>query len=210
MANSLFDPSNNPTAVAIPGNLGATLRTAGAQAAQAGGMPFLKLRKQDGKLVYGVEETELKADEEWAVNFTSFKIGMIGWKGGQVVGEEMYPISHPEKVDLDSLEPIETGKDSDGWKDQITVEFKRLSDSTEVLFKTTSYGGKQMLGNLMGAIGGQLEENPDAPIAVVRLGSDSYKHPTYGLTFNPTFEIVSWLDASGKAPAPKREPKALV
>lgn len=208
MSTSLFDPSNNPTGMSVPANLGSALRTMAASAAQQGGMPFLKLRKQDGKFVYGAEDTEIGADDQWAVNFNSFKIGKIGWKGGQVVGEMMFPIAHPETIKEEDLEPIVSNNPSDGWKDQITVELTRLSDNTEVLFKTTSYGGKQMLGNLMGVIGAQLEENPAAPIVVVRLYSDSYKHPTYGLTFNPLFEVLRWLDANGQEPS--IEPKKLV
>ena len=210
MSTSLFDPSNNPAGALVdPNALGSTLRQAAASAASAGSMPFLKLRKGDGKWEFGAESSEVSDTDEWAVNFNSFKIGMIGWKGGQVVGEQMFPIAHAEKIDPNTLETIESNNPSDGWKDQVSVEMKRISDSTEVLYKATSYGGKQMLAALMGVIGAQLESNPSSPIAVVRLSNDSYKHSQYGQVFNPAFEVVRWLNADGKEVSPP-EPKPLV
>ena len=209
---SLFDPSNSPGALIDPNTLGASLRTSAAQVVQQGGRPFLKMRK-DGGWEYGPNSVPVTAADEWAINFATFKAGLIGWKGGNVVGEHMFPIGHPEKIDPESLEPINTGKKSDGWKEQVSVEMKNVRDGTEVLYKTTSYGGKQLAGKLMEVIGNQLAEKPDFPIVVVRLGSADYKHPEYGQTWNPTFEVLRWLDQNGQpegSAAATPTPKTLV
>ena len=38
---------------------------------------------------------------------------------------------------------------------------------------------------------------PDAVVPILSLDSDSYKHPTYGKTYFPVFEIVRWVGLDG-------------
>ena len=68
----------------------------------------------------------------------------------------------------------------------------------ELQFHATSYGGKKFVQNLMKAVGLGMMEHSNAPIALIKLSSDSYKHQTYGKIFTPEFEVVGWADESGK------------
>lgn len=194
--------ANEPTL--FQGNLPAekvtgSLRALGAARTQVGGLPFLKMGK-DGVFVWGVDGVEVSEDERWAVNPATFMIGVIGWKGGQVIGEQMFPITSGQRVNYDELEPIETGNPADGWKEQITVQLKQMETSDEVVFKTTSVGGKNAMSKLADTIAAQMEENPARPVPVVQLKNDSYRHKEYGKIYTPEFEVVDWVDVNGKKP----------
>jgi hypothetical protein len=173
------------------------------QRTQGTGKAFMKFTKQ-GEFVYGQENVEADSKGIWAVNPVSFCIGVIGWRGGNVVGEHMFPITSPERVDWDGLEPIRTknegGGDGDGWQEQYTVDLKNLKDGTEVVFKTTSKGGKNAVGDLASLISTQVDEHPELPLALVNLTSDFYKHKTFGKVFTPVFKLAGWADANGELP----------
>lgn len=182
--------------------------------AMSGGKPFLKLEKQSGKFVYGAESVEVSPDELWAIDPSSFMIGKIGWKGGQVVGEKMFPITSGAMINEADLTPIDSNNPSDGWKDQLSVDLKHLADGVEVVFKTTALGGKNAIADLAGAIGEHTAQNPALPVAVVKMYADSYSHKQYGKIYTPVFEIVDWVDVHGQKPKPskpaKPKPKPLV
>jgi hypothetical protein len=167
---------------------------------QTGGKAFMKFTKQ-GEFVYGAENVEADKVSEWAVNPASFCIGVIGWRGGSVVGERMFAITSPERVDYNDLEDIpgkdRGGKDGDGWSEQYTVDLKNMKDGTEVIFKTTSKGGKNAIGDLAQVISDQVDAHPDLPVAVVTLSSDFYKHKSFGKVYTPQFVIAGWADAEG-------------
>jgi len=199
-------------AVAEPSQAVDALRKLAMAAQQgSGGKAFMKLDKGSGKFIWGADSVEVDESELWAVNPASFMIGKIGWKDGQVVGEHMFPITSGQTIDESELTPIESAKDGDGWRDQLTFELKHIADEVEVVFKTTSYGGKNAIAALAGEIGEHTAQNPALPIAVVKLKSDWYKHKKYGRIYNPTFEVVDWLGPDGTKPKPsKPKPKPLV
>lgn len=179
-------------------------RQLGAEKAQAGDKPWLKMTKA-GRWIYGPAEIEPDADELWAINPKSIKVGFIGWKGGEVVGEQMFPFLSGNRVDPDTLEPIVSSKNDDGWKEQKSVELKSLDDGVEVLFRTSSKGGMSAFADLGTALAEQIAADPSHPVPVVKLSSDSYKHKQYGEIFTPIFEIVEWrtMDAEPKKERPK-------
>ncbi len=180
----------------------ANARTAG------GNLPFLTMQK-DGKWVWGAEENDVKDSDRWVVNPDSISLGFIAWAGGQVVGEQMASLVDPTPIDQGNLPPVE----GDGWQPQVAVQLKNPVTDTEVIFKTSSQGGREAVSVLCTALVEQAATNPAAPLPVVRLTNDSYKHKDYGKIYKPVFDIVDWTDAdsAGKAakePTGKR--KALV
>jgi hypothetical protein len=185
-------------------NLSQGLRAlANMQAMSLNGVPFLRFTKV-GEWEFGPENVPVEDGEIWAVNPQSFYIGVIGWQGGQVVGESMFPIHSPQRVNPDTLTPINTGKPGDGWVEQITVSLKNIEDGTEVLFKTSSRGGKKACGLLANAMVAQIESNPAFPVPLVELQRDSYVHKKYGKILEPKFHIVGWADMEGR-PEKKRK-----
>jgi len=145
-------------------------------------------------------------DEKWALNPGSFKKGYIGWKGGRVVGEHMQPQWSNNVIDQSTFDHIDETSETDGWKEQHSVELKSLEDGVEVIFKTMSVGGKNAMGKLWSAVGAQMKENPQRPVPIVTLSSESYPHSQYGKIFNPIFSIEDWVDENLKKPRKKAVP----
>ena len=113
-AVSMFDTPQLPANETLAGSL----RKLAAAKAAIGGKPFMRLAKS-GKWEFGPESIVIEDAEKWAINPASFMVGMIGWKGGTVVGEEMYPLASEQRVDLGQLPEISSSDDADGWKDQL-------------------------------------------------------------------------------------------
>lgn len=192
-------------------NLTKSLRALAAAGANTDGKAFMKLDKNSGTFMYGPENIEVEDGERWALNQNSFKVGLIGWRGGQCVGEHMYPITSNERVNVDDMEHIPPTTDgSDGWKDQLTFEMKSLDDGTEVLFKTSSKGGMKAAALLAGQITPRMESDPDYAVAELELLVDSYKHKKFGRTYFPVFEVKGWLDQNGNKPGKTKGKRALV
>lgn len=192
-AMALFGGDNLPATDRQAG----ALRALGAARRNAGDKAFMKFAKGDG-WVFGAEKIEVDENELWAVNPNTFMIGVIGWEDGEVVDEEMYPITAGKRVNHDELEPIKKGE-GNGWSDQISVELKHMGDGTEVIFKTSSNGGLKAMSLLADGCGDRMEANPDTPVPVCRLTSTSYRHKKYGKIHEPVFEIDHWVDMEGHA-----------
>lgn len=170
-----------------------------ANARMQGDALFLKLTKQ-GEWLYGPEEIEVEADDEWAINPNSFKVGVIGWRNGSVVGEHMFPIYSGQTVDMAELEEIAPVKDGDGWKDQTSLELRAIGENLQLLWATSSLGGRNAIAALADAIATQAETDEEHAVPVVTLASDFYKHKTYGKIFTPELKIVRWVDMDGNPP----------
>jgi|GEM_PF-1563762 len=172
----------------------------------AGGIPFLKMAKQDGCWVYGAKDTEVEEDSLWAINPLSLKVGFVCWnpKGGAPLGKQMVSIFQtPLNIsDMPSL--------GAKWDDNISLEMMCTNGEDKgitVEYTANSYGGKKAFAELVSAIQRQLDADPKNLVPVVDLTNDSYKHPMYGTTFNPIFAIKSWI-AMDAAPPVAEAPRA--
>lgn len=193
----------NDKAIALFGTAPSTsvsaLRALGA-ARNAGNELFMKFVKADG-FMFGPEQIPVEDDEEWAVNPDSFEVGVIGWKDGQVVDEFMYPIDSGKRVDRSELEIIPASTvdgQNNGWSDQISVRLHQVAEGLDVVYKTSTHGGKTALTTLAGEIA---EHNGDEDdpyrIPVVTLHTDHYKHKTRGKVYVPKIEVAHWVDMNG-------------
>lgn len=170
--------------------------------------PYLRMGK-DGIWVYGADNIEVEEGSKWAVNPLSLRHGYSCWtnypegsrKKNELLGEAMVPAASA-KPDRSSLEKFDSGhKDRAGnpiywlWNDQVSVTLMCISGEdkgTTVLYKTSSVGGLGAMGDLIAAIMAQLDSDPNSPVPVVLLDSDSYVHKNYGKTYTPDIKIVEW------------------
>jgi hypothetical protein len=81
-------------------------------------------------------------------------------------------------------------------------------EGLEARFAATSTGGKRAVQELAVAIAEQVDKDPAAPVPVVELLNDSYKHKTYGKVFAPIFEVRRWIGMDGEGDAPAAAPAA--
>jgi len=182
----------------------------------AGGTPFLKMLKQDGTWVYGANETEVQEGSQWAINPLSLKTGYVCWnpKGGKPLGQQVRSIFQSPPLMLTDMPDLDAP-----WSETISLELQCLNGEdkgTAVEYTGNSYGCKKLFSGLVAALQKQLDVDAAKVVPIVSMTNDSYKHPVYGLTFNPIFEIVGWMSMGGpeaatppaEPPAPKAEPEA--
>jgi hypothetical protein len=184
--------------------LATTLRTLDVDAGSAGTV-IIKMDKT-GHWVFGADQTEVEDGATWAINPYSFVHGFIAWGEGEVLGENMVPVSEP----LPEM-GVAPANAKNGWEVQVGLSMKCLTGEDEGLegrYSTTSRGGKRAWQELAVAIAAQVEKDQSKPVPIVRLKSDSYKHKNYGKVITPLFEVVGWMSMDGEGDAPAAEAEA--
>lgn len=222
-------------AVANPNAAGlaalASLRTGLAQvrstiSSSVGGQPLLRLLK-DGAWVMGREDNSVANGTEAIINPMSFQTGYSCWTNrapgqgkNEQMGEEMWGLNgqKPPSSTLPQHHDPRT-QDLCAWREQMSVDLKFLDGAFEgqqALYKTSSVGGLRALTDLLDAIMREIDSGSEYICPIISISSDSYQHTSYGRTYTPKLEIVSWANMQGHeadgAPAPvdavvKPEPK---
>lgn len=175
---------------------------------ESGGNPYLRLLK-DGDWVFGQEDNAVADGTEAVINPLSIKHGYSCWTNRQpgegknvLLGEIMVSVTQtvPPMHELEKHVDEDNGDRPCPWKDQIAMDVKFLSGKhkgTQVLYKAPSVGGINACRGILDAI---LERPEDTEFIcpIVKLSSDSYKHPIYGKTYVPIMEVVSWTNMQGE------------
>lgn len=194
MTDNLFPVAAGDT-LPVSADLADDLVNVGSAVAE--GVNYLKFTKT-GMWVFGRDDDEIDADEVIAINPASFTIGWQGWRDGMPVEGPVLPIGRraelPPESELEAIPPSEMN----GWNKMLGVTLKTMSDGTTLQYNTTSYGGKQAITKLMKDVGLGIQAHPEAPVPLVKLSVDSYKHAKYGKINSPVITVVGWADAEGK------------
>jgi hypothetical protein len=183
-----------------PAALQSAMSALGRQA-QSGGL-FMKFTKS-GEWLYGPAQDEVSPEDLWAVNPGSFVNGYIGWKNGMPIGEHMCSVTRGMPCRYEELEPIEAVTETDGWSAQLgfTVNSYPASgddaENLELIFKTTSHGGKKAAAGLADEISKRMSKGDGTFVPIVSLSADSYKHKNYGKIIIPVIRVVAWADMNG-------------
>ena len=159
---------------------------------------------------------EPEEDARWAVNPYSFQHGVIQWVDSKVNAEVMVPVTQPMPQKGEPVNDSE-GK-ACGFDEQLAFQLQCVSGEdkgVQVLFKSTSVGGKKAVGALATAIAAAAGRGDEAVIPVVLLETSSYQHKKYGKIYTPELSVVEWLTPAGEAadgaeadaPAEEEKPK---
>lgn len=162
--------------------------------------PILKFGK-DGQWNYGADSIEVEDGSLWAVNPLSLQHGYQAWgrektpDEGKLLGETLVPATHPlptrsQLADVDAP-----------WKELISVNLRCCSgedEGVQVIYKPSSKGGLDAMRGLINKLIRQLDEDGSRPVAVLTLGSDSYKHKQYGKIYTPVLEVQEWRTMDGE------------
>ena len=197
-------------ALVDPNSLRSALQVATTERPNAGGaLPFLRLTKA-GEWVYGPENVEVEEDSRWAIHPGSFQHGYCAWDDGELLGDVMVPLNVPRPT-FAELPPL---TDTDAtWDEQVSFMLACTSGEDagqQVLFKTSSRGGRTAWSDVATAILAQLDRDASRPAPIVTLTASSYRHKKYGTVYTPTFEIVGWSglsDTTVEEAAPKEARK---
>ena len=194
---SLFPVAAGDTTDLVTADLADDLIDVGSSL-DTGQTSYLKFTKT-GNWVFGRDDNEVDPEELIAVNPTSFTIGWKGWNNGTPVSGPIVPIKQRKTLPKeDELEVLPAGE-MNGWSKVLGVSLQSMADGTPLQYDATSYHGKEAVTKLMKEIGLGLKEHAEAPVALVKLTGDKYKHKTYGSDVHyPVFTIVGWADGEGK------------
>ena len=162
-----------------------------------GNVSYLKFTK-GGVWEFGREGDSIEKDELLAVNPASFVAGWQGWNNGAPVNGPVLPVGQMASLPAESELPAIPPGEMNGWQSLFGVNFKAMEDGTDLQYHATSHGGKKFVQNLMKAVALGMKDHLDAPVALVKLSSDNYKHTSFGKIFTPEFAIVGWANAEGK------------
>lgn len=189
-----------------PSKLSNAFKKAAAEVAPKGA--FLKMSKA-GEWTYGADETEVAATDQFAVNPEAVMHGWVCWADTDAgaaagkLGEVMVPITDDAPQMPSAVPP-----GGAAWAVQLGLHLKGLTGvakGLDLLYTTTSYGGKKAVSGLMSEMGEHfsVKANHAKPVPVVTLDSSSYKHEKYGKLFNPVITLVKWMEMP-KTEAPKK------
>lgn len=201
--------ANIDTKTGLPSNItgmATALRRSADTVSAGGNKPFLKFTKF-GEWMYGTDNVEIEPTEEWAVNVARAACGWVGWGDkahgteGQPMGEEFAYVMAGEQMKTEDELPEIDGQ----WAQAISLEFKEVDGSTELLWKASSKGAKDSYAALMVKVAEKLEEEDPYFFPVVTMSRSSYQHDKYGKIFTPVLDVVRWVNINGEASATKRK-----
>ena len=179
--------------------LATALKKTSREAAPSGA--FLKMDKT-GAWIFGVEEEEVSGTDQFIVNPEGFQHGYVAWGESEKLGEMIAPVTEA----LPETGPVPGG--AKGWEFQLGGHFKQKNGDLDLVYRSSSVGGKRAIAGLASAVSDKLAAGDPKCVAVVTLSSDSYKHKQYGKIYTPVIEIVAWIAMPGEnTSAPKAAPK---
>jgi len=130
-------------------------------------------------------------------------IGWVKWRDGKPVDMQMGRIAEgfipPKRLELgdddkDAWEIDDHDRPRDPWRLTNYLMLKDPEGTRLFTFTTSSQGGIDAVGKLIGIYGKLLRQRPDE-FPLIALGVRSYKHrnKAFGKIFAPMFEIVGWV-----------------
>jgi hypothetical protein len=181
--------------------------------ASSGDFQFLKMTKQ-GEWVYGADEIEVSDDSAFVIDPSSYSQGYVSWSAdGELEDEKMAAAGQPPVL-LSALD------NSMNWKVQVGFALKGIEgeeDGEQLLFKTSSQGGKEVISALLAQIIAKARTGVSAFCPVVLLDNSSYKHKKYGKIYKPVLTVDEWVEVpTGEgeeeeaAPPVKEKPKKAI
>ena len=188
------------------------LETAQTATPSASSGDFLKMTKQ-GEWVYGADEIEVSDDSAFVIDPSSYSQGYVAWSAdGELEDEKMAAAGQPPVL-LSALD------NSMNWKVQVGFALKGIEgaeDGVQILFKTSSQGGKEVISTLLAQIIAKARTGATAFCPVVLLDNSSYKHKKYGKIYKPVLTVDEWVEVptgdgeEEAAPPVKEKPKKAI
>lgn len=174
---------------------------------------FLKMTKQ-GEWVHGIEGEEIPEGQQFMVNPQGFQHGYICWLDTDKFKPKVVPAEKLGEVigaiDAELSDPGPVPKDGKGWEFQLGMHLIGKGgdlDGKTFVFRSTSVGGKKVIASLASLVGARLASGADDIVPVVTLGNTDYKHKTWGKIFNPTADVVGYVEMPTPGAAPKAQKK---
>lgn len=160
---------------------------------------LLKFNK--GEWLVGKDETELPEDTQLVVGMPTLQSGWIKWDDNRPAEIKMglrtegfRPVTRDSLGDQDKSTWRElNGQKIDPWQRTDVILLADPTNGQVYTYSPASQGGLDAIKQLSKAYGSWYLTEPDM-MPVVTLGSEWYKHETYGKVYKPVFEVVDKRD----------------
>lgn len=163
---------------------------------------------------YFIDGTQIPIDTEYVVYCGEWIKQWIKFGNNSVEDRKVYHVSRGESVpiretlgDLDQSKwlPGFDGKPKDPWVLQYLVPFESVGNNEIVVFRTSSWGGRRAVGDLMMAYGHRARREGGNPL--VKLAVAHIQSKKFGRIARPDFPIMGWSgeDRDFVMPAIKEE-----
>lgn len=154
-------------------------------------MSFLRMDKA-GEWAYGPDSLPVPETTEFAVDPSGFQHGYVAWGEGEKLGEIIVSVHEP----IPEPGPVPGGAMK--WEAQAGITLRAVTGemaNTQLVYRSSSIGGKRAIASLFQEIGTRLSEDIDRDdiIPVIELDSGSYKHSKFGKVYVPLFKVVRWM-----------------
>jgi hypothetical protein len=163
------------------------------------------LKYSKGHYIIGTEEVRLGTEyiahvEHWVRGYVKFRGGcLIEHKVGRVADGFVVPTREElDETDATLWEKSPSGEPKDPWSKQSYLPLENIETGEIVTFVSGSYGGRQAISKLCSQAARHLASMGQP---VVKLGTESYKHKSYGRTDKPILHLVRWTSEGGAVPA---------
>jgi hypothetical protein len=179
--------------------------TSFAQQAQGTQTRLVKFSK--GKWFTG--DDEMQAAHDFIARPHELMQGWVKFEGGKVTDRREGLVADPgftlaNRDELGDTDPANwerdpAGKPRDPWTLQYFLPLEDLKTGESLTFVTASQGGFAAIGRLMNQF---VRNAADKGLPMVRLGTDSYKHKTFGRVEVPEFKVTGWTHSADKLVPP--------
>jgi hypothetical protein len=156
------------------------------------GSSLTYMRFSKGEFTYGADNDVIDDDVEFVPDMSTLSRGYVCWVKASVAGEVMSPIASGKRITEADLPDYGPYEDGDGWREQTSIEFRRVPDGARFMFKTSSRGGTQALQKLSSEFAARMKVSKEFSLPIITMTPDSYKHERYGKIHVPKFTVVGW------------------
>lgn len=176
-----------------------------AQRVGADGAAYVAFSGNTGKWTF--KSQEIDVGTVWAFDIFNAERGWIAWKNNKPVEKLMMPIidinaSNPLPTEdqltdhWDGLPPGKRAKETDGWREVVTVMVRDLDGGPMMELTLPGSPGYRPINRLIKEFGGKVRMNLDdqgqPKLPLVEIGSESFDGRG-GKKYAPILKLVDWI-----------------
>jgi hypothetical protein len=146
---------------------------------------------------YNVGDDEVPAGGEYVAHVNKLLRGYVKFGGGKLIEQRLGKVAEGFQVpkreelgdtDQTTWERDANGKPRDPWALQYYLPLESSETGEVSVFVTSSRGGFGAISNLCTVFARNVKNG----LPVIKLGTSSYRHRTYGRIAIPDFPVVGW------------------
>jgi hypothetical protein len=150
---------------------------------------------------FRVGDDEVCAGGQYVAHVDRLLRGYVKFGGGKSIEQRLGRVAEgfqmPKREELGDTDKAAWERDANGnprdpWALQYYLPLEDVETGEVLVFVTSSRGGCSAIGNLCNLFA----RNAENGLPIIKLGTSSYRHKTYGRIDIPDFPVVGWNKAN--------------